>query len=212
MIGVNSFSLLSKLLFTFPGWSAGVTVLQQVRSSLTHEQLQTSHRTDWNCCCDLNATRNCTFQMIPTLQSPAVDVVGVGTATGRIIIHNIRLDETLMTFTQDWGPITSLAFRTGTGNSQTFSHTHTHVYSVCLSSSDGPPIVASGSPQGHIAFWDLERRQVVTQQRHVHSTAVAAATFLHGEPLLITTGADNTIKVNEPPETVPITATFSINT
>eukprot|EP00066_Takifugu_rubripes_P003221 XP_003965647.1 PREDICTED: WD repeat-containing protein 36 [Takifugu rubripes] len=123
----------SKLLFSFPGWSAAVTVLQQ---------------------------------------SPAVDVVGVGTATGRIIIHNIRLDETLMSFKQDWGPISSLAFRT-----------------------DGPPIVASGSPQGHIAFWDLERRQIVTQQRHAHSTAVAAATFLHGEPLLITTGADNAIKI-----------------
>lgn len=123
----------SKLLFTFPGWSAGVTVLQQ---------------------------------------SPAVDVVGVGTATGRIIIHNIRLDETLMSFTQDWGPISSLAFRT-----------------------DGPPVVASGSPQGHIAFWDLERRQLIAQQRHAHSTAVAAATFLHGEPLLVTNGADNAIKV-----------------
>ncbi|KAL6096383.1 wdr36 [Pungitius sinensis] len=123
----------SKLLFTFPGWSAGVTVLQQ---------------------------------------SPAVDVVGVGTATGRIVIHNIRLDETLMSFTQDWGPISSLAFRT-----------------------DGPPIVASGSPQGHIAFWDLERRQLLTQHRHAHRTAVAAVTFLHGEPLLITNGADNAIKV-----------------
>ncbi|KAG7219004.1 hypothetical protein INR49_005904 [Caranx melampygus] len=123
----------STLLFTFPGWSSGVTALQQ---------------------------------------SPAVDVVGVGTATGRIIIHNIRLDETLMSFTQDWGPISSLAFRT-----------------------DGPPIVASASPQGHIAFWDLERRQLVAQQRHAHSTAVAAATFLHGEPLLVTNGADNAIKV-----------------
>lgn len=123
----------SKMLFTFPGWSAGVTVLQQ---------------------------------------SPAVDVVGIGTATGRIIIHNIRLDETLMSFTQDWGPISSLAFRT-----------------------DGPPIMASGSPQGHIAFWDLERRQLVTQQRNAHSTAIAAATFLHGEPLLVTNGADNAIKV-----------------
>ncbi|XP_029941250.1 WD repeat-containing protein 36-like [Salarias fasciatus] len=123
----------SKLLYTFTGWSAGVTVLQQ---------------------------------------SPAVDVVGVGTATGRIIIHNIRLDETLMSFTQDWGPISSLAFRT-----------------------DGPPVVASGSPQGHIAFWDLERRQLVTQHRHAHKTAIAGATFLHGEPLLVTNGADNAIKV-----------------
>uniref|UniRef100_A0A3P8RJC7 WD repeat domain 36 n=1 Tax=Amphiprion percula TaxID=161767 RepID=A0A3P8RJC7_AMPPE len=123
----------SKLLFTFKGWLAGITVLQQ---------------------------------------SPAVDVVGVGTATGRIIIHNIRLDETLMSFMQDWGPVTSLAFRT-----------------------DGPPVVASSSPQGHIAFWDLERRQLVTQQRHAHRTAVAAATFLQGEPLLVTNGADNAIKV-----------------
>uniref|UniRef100_A0A8C5DLI0 Small-subunit processome Utp21 domain-containing protein n=1 Tax=Gouania willdenowi TaxID=441366 RepID=A0A8C5DLI0_GOUWI len=123
----------SKLLYTFTGWSAGVTVLQQ---------------------------------------SPAVDVVGVGTATGRIIIHNIRIDETLMTFTQDWGPITSLAFRT-----------------------DGPPILASSSPQGHIAFWDLERRQLSAQQRNTHRTAVAAATFVHGEPLLVTNGADNAIKV-----------------
>ncbi|XP_071782503.2 WD repeat-containing protein 36 [Centroberyx gerrardi] len=123
----------SKLLFSFPGWSAGVTVLQQ---------------------------------------SPAADIVGVGTATGRIIIHNIRVDETLMSFTQDWGPISSLAFRT-----------------------DGPPLVASGSPQGHIAFWDLERRQLVAQQRHAHRSAVAAATFLHGQPLLVTNGADNAIKV-----------------
>lgn len=61
--------------------------------------------------------------------------------------------------------------------------------------SDGPPILASGSPQGHIAFWDLERRQLVAQQRHAHGTAVAAATFLHGEPLLVTNGADNAIKV-----------------
>uniref|UniRef100_A0A1A8BDK5 WD repeat domain 36 n=1 Tax=Nothobranchius kadleci TaxID=1051664 RepID=A0A1A8BDK5_NOTKA len=123
----------SKLLYVFPGWSAGVTVLQQ---------------------------------------SPAVDVVGVGMATGRIVIHNIRLDETLMSFTQDWGPISSLAFRT-----------------------DGPPIMASGSPQGHIAFWDLERQQLINQQRHAHKTAVAGATFLHGEPLLVTNGADNAIKV-----------------
>lgn len=103
--------------------------------------LHTSHRTHFICYCDMNATRNrschfdCIFKMIKTLQSPAVDVVGVGTATGRIIIHNIRLDETLMSFTQDWGPITSLAFRTGTGGSQplSLSHSHTHTHSMSLS-------------------------------------------------------------------------------
>uniref|UniRef100_A0A3B3ZV29 Uncharacterized protein n=1 Tax=Periophthalmus magnuspinnatus TaxID=409849 RepID=A0A3B3ZV29_9GOBI len=104
-------------------------------------------------------------------QSPAVDVVGVGTATGRIIIHNIRLDETLMSFTQDWGPITALAFRT-----------------------DGAPVLASCSPQGHIAFWDLERRQMTSQLSHAHRGAVAGATFVHGEPMLVTNGGDNALR------------------
>ncbi|XP_072309482.1 WD repeat-containing protein 36 isoform X1 [Eucyclogobius newberryi] len=123
----------SKLVFSFPGWSCGVTVLEQ---------------------------------------SPAVDVVGVGTATGRIFMHNIRLDETLMSFTQDWGPITALAFRT-----------------------DGAPVMASCSPQGHIAFWDLARQQMTSQLSHAHRGAVAGATFVHGEPLLVTNGGDNALRV-----------------
>ncbi|CAL1567317.1 unnamed protein product [Knipowitschia caucasica] len=122
----------SQMLFSFPGWSSGVCVLEQ---------------------------------------SPAVDVVGVGTATGRIIIHNLRLDETLMSFSQDWGPITALAFRT-----------------------DGAPVLASCSPQGHIAFWDLEKQQIMSQLSHAHHGAVAAATFVHGEPLLITNGGDNALR------------------
>ncbi|KTG44975.1 hypothetical protein cypCar_00017859 [Cyprinus carpio] len=71
-------------------------------------------------------------------QTPAVDVVGVGLASGQIIVHNIRFDETLMKFQQDWGPVTALSFRT-----------------------DGHPIMASGSPIGHIGLWDLEEKKFV---------------------------------------------------
>lgn len=73
--------------------------------------------------------------------------------------------------------------------------------------------MASGSPQGHIALWDLARQQLVAQQRHAHRTAVAAATFLHGEPLLVTNGADNAIKVKRPETTsrsVLDTVTFNL--
>lgn len=42
-----------------------------------------------------------------------MDVVGVGMASGRIVMHNIKYDESLMKFQQDWGPITALSFRTG---------------------------------------------------------------------------------------------------
>lgn len=42
-----------------------------------------------------------------------MDVVAVGLVSGHIIIHNIKFDETLMKFQQDWGPITAISFRTG---------------------------------------------------------------------------------------------------
>ncbi|KAF5909470.1 WD repeat-containing protein 36, partial [Clarias magur] len=105
-------------------------------------------------------------------QTPAVDVVGVGLASGKIVIHNIKFDETLMKFQQDWGPITALSFRT-----------------------DGHSVMAAGSPVGHIGLWDLEEKKLIGQMRDAHTTAIAGLTFLHGEPLLLTNGADNAIRV-----------------
>ena len=46
-------------------------------------------------------------------QSPAVDVVGVGLESGAIVVHNLRYDETIMKFHQDWGPVTAISFRSG---------------------------------------------------------------------------------------------------
>lgn len=50
-------------------------------------------------------------------QAPAVDVVAVGLCDGQVMLHNLRQDDTLMTFSQDWGPVTCIAFRTGTQRS-----------------------------------------------------------------------------------------------
>ncbi|NXV36831.1 WDR36 protein, partial [Rissa tridactyla] len=106
-------------------------------------------------------------------QAPAVDVVAVGLVSGHIIVHNIKFDETLMKFQQDWGPITAISFRTA----------------------DGHPVMAAGSPIGHIALWDLEEKKVLCQMQDAHSTAIAGMSFVPGEPLLITNGADNAIRV-----------------
>ena len=46
-------------------------------------------------------------------QSPAVDVVGVGLGSGGVVMHNLKYDETVMRFHQEWGPVTSMSFRTG---------------------------------------------------------------------------------------------------
>lgn len=43
-------------------------------------------------------------------QSPAADIVAVGFKNGRIILHNIKFDETLQMYMQD-SPVTSIAFR-----------------------------------------------------------------------------------------------------
>lgn len=54
-------------------------------------------------------------------QAPAIDVVAVGLVNGKIILHNLKFDESIMEFEQDWGLVTSISFR-----------------------SDGHPIMATG--------------------------------------------------------------------
>lgn len=60
---------------------------------------------------------------------------------------------------------------------------------------DGHPVMAAGGPGGHMAFWNLESRRLVTQLRHAHRSSVAGATFLPNQQLLLTNGADNALKV-----------------
>jgi U3 small nucleolar RNA-associated protein 21 len=45
--------------------------------------------------------------------SPALDIVAIGLSDGRIILHNLKYDKTLFTFTHSPGPVTALSFRTG---------------------------------------------------------------------------------------------------
>lgn len=105
-------------------------------------------------------------------QSPAVDVIGIGLTNKKIILHNIKFDETLMEFVQTWGPVTCLSFRT-----------------------DGPPILVSGSSTGHLTIWNLEEKQVENQIKKAHCKTVAGACFLYNEPLLVSSSPDNTLKL-----------------
>ncbi|XP_056632205.1 WD repeat-containing protein 36 [Diorhabda sublineata] len=105
-------------------------------------------------------------------QAPAIDVVAVGLSTGRIVLHNLKYDETIMEFNQDWGMVTSISFRT-----------------------DGSPIMATGSACGHIVFWNLEERKVENQLLAAHDGAVTGMVFLPNEPLVVTSSPDNTLKL-----------------
>lgn len=105
-------------------------------------------------------------------QSPAVDVVAVGLASGETVLHNLKYDETLMQFMQDWGPVTTITFRT-----------------------DGHSHMATGSHIGHVAVWDLEKRALHSQLLDAHRSAVTGMRFLPDEPLLLTSSPDNSLKM-----------------
>ncbi|XP_045623535.2 WD repeat-containing protein 36 [Procambarus clarkii] len=105
-------------------------------------------------------------------QAPAQDVMAVGLANGRIILHNLKFDETVVDFKQDWGKVTGISFRT-----------------------DGFPVMVTGSELGHVALWDLKERRLVSQLRDAHSGPVSGITCLSSEPLMVTSSSDNSLKM-----------------
>jgi U3 small nucleolar RNA-associated protein 21 len=109
------------------------------------------------------------------VQSPAVDVVGVGLNDGSIILHNLQFDEVVMRLQQAQGPVTSLSFRTG--------------------SLDSEALLASGSTGGGIYFWDLNKKRLHSALEDAHAARVSSLYFMQGEPVLVTSGEDNSIKM-----------------
>ena len=60
-----------------------------------------------------SATSNFNPVITCLVQSPAIDVVGIGFASGEISVYDIRADERLMRVFMQEGSIRSLAFRSG---------------------------------------------------------------------------------------------------
>ncbi|KAL6305314.1 Utp21-domain-containing protein [Sparassis latifolia] len=105
------------------------------------------------------------------VQSPAMDVVGIGFSCGDISVYDIRTDERLMKMAMQDG-VRALSFR-----------------------NDGQPILASGSSAGHLALWDLNTGgRLLHLVRGAHDGAVTAAEWVPGQPVLITSGEDNSVK------------------
>ncbi|RHY32767.1 hypothetical protein DYB32_002266 [Aphanomyces invadans] len=107
-------------------------------------------------------------------QSPAVDVVAIGLADGRIFVHNLKFDETLMQFVQPTeGRVTSLSFR----------------------NDDKSPWLASGTSSGDVILWNLETQRLQAKIPVAHDADVATVLFLPSEPVLLTSSGDNSIKL-----------------
>ncbi|KAF7990414.1 hypothetical protein HCN44_000219 [Aphidius gifuensis] len=105
-------------------------------------------------------------------QAPALYVVAVGLANGKIKLFNFQIDEVLFELVQSWGIVTSISFRT-----------------------DDNPIMVTGTTQGHIIFWDLEKKKVVNELINAHFKSIAGLKFLSNEPLIVTNSEDNSLKL-----------------
>lgn len=103
--------------------------------------------------------------------APAVDVAAIGLTNGEIILLNLKYDERIMEFKQDWGPVTGISFRT-----------------------DGYSIMATSSTNGNVVFWNLDERKIESQLV-AHDKSVTTTHCLPNEPLLFTTSPDNSMKL-----------------
>ncbi|KAI8055226.1 Utp21 specific WD40 associated putative domain-containing protein [Syncephalis plumigaleata] len=101
-------------------------------------------------------------------QSPVVDVIAIGMEDGTVLLHNTRLDESVLSVKQE-GSVTSITFRT-----------------------DEHQMMAVGSNTGDITLWDLEHCRLIHTMTDVHDGKVHVQ-FLNGQPILVSTGV-NSIK------------------
>ncbi|ORY41587.1 WD40 repeat-like protein [Rhizoclosmatium globosum] len=112
-------------------------------------------------------------------QSPAIDVIAIGTQDGRILLKDIKTNVPIKQFYQEsQSPVTAISFR---------------------SDDDSPvPMMASGGADGSVFIWDLEKNVLVVRvaagEGDAHGEAVHTAQFLSGQPVLVTASGDNSIK------------------
>ncbi|KAG8633655.1 WD repeat-containing protein 36 isoform X2 [Manihot esculenta] len=106
------------------------------------------------------------------VSSPALDVIAIGCADGKIHVHNIRCDEELVSFSHATrGAVTALCFST-----------------------DGQPLLASGGSSGVISIWNLEKRRLQSVIKEAHDNSIISLHFFANEPVLMSASADNSIK------------------
>ena len=105
--------------------------------------------------------------------SAASDVVAVGLEDGRVLLVDVRVDEVLFTRTPEKGlAVTALAFRTD----------------------DQDDVLCIGDVSGRVTVWDLEKRTLRSLILRCHEGPVAALHFLDGQPVMLSSGHDNTLK------------------
>lgn len=60
---------------------------------------------------------------------------------------------------------------------------------------DGHNFLVSATEAGNLAIWNLDKRVLVTQYQNAHRGGVTSLQFFDREPLLLSSGQDNSVKL-----------------
>lgn len=104
--------------------------------------------------------------------SSVIDVIAIGLADGTVWIYDVRQDKALFSLQHNQS-ITALSFRT---NLQEQS------------------LLAVGMADGRVALWDLDSQRLHSTWPAHADAAVSFLSFVHNQPVLVTTAGDNSIK------------------
>ncbi|KAJ3069146.1 hypothetical protein HDU98_007769 [Podochytrium sp. JEL0797] len=112
-------------------------------------------------------------------QTPAIDVLAIGTQSGTILLKNIRTNTPIKQFQQESkAPVTAISFRSD--EDATVS------------------MMATGGADGSAFVWDLAKGVLVVRvaagEGDAHVEGVHTVEFLKGQPVLVTASGDNSIK------------------
>ncbi|SPO27880.1 related to UTP21 - U3 snoRNP protein [Ustilago trichophora] len=118
-------------------------------------------------------------------QSPAVDIIAVGFADGHVLLHDIRLDESLFSIHASGGLSSgSVSFRSDGKQHSVAIATNSGNISIF----DLEPASASGSSSAN------NGPRLTYSIQDAHDGAVGSIEFVPGQPLLISSGGDNSCK------------------
>ncbi|CAH8606034.1 unnamed protein product [Schistosoma curassoni] len=135
-------------------------------------------------------------------QAPAFNVCAIGLADGRVVIHNLKYDVTLMTFAQDGGAITSIGFRSGLHGLQSPSNVDENSRITLLPDDNNDVYLITGCETGYINCWKLQnngKSRSVGEARNLHWGSVITIYCIpggDGANGIVTSGTDNCIKVS----------------
>ena len=115
------------------------------------------------------------------VQSPIIDTVAVGMTSGLVHLINLKKDKKLFTLTN------------AGKNKSPFSVTSISFQTTMMG--DASPM-AVGLSNGSVSVWDLNKKSLLTTITNAHKLGpVVSVDYIANEPLLITSGSDNSIKM-----------------